>query len=1123
MSRKMLIIAANRGPVTLKNPRRPFTPEEFKKQLEERCPDLTKEQVVSLSDHYNIQYAPEIMALIELETRRFVKEAEYHAVLQALKAKGNFVLTGIEYLNDAQRIIISKILADDKELQVYIPVPSAGGEIELAAELKASGAGEEFDSACWVCSPGVDLMKGLDVESAEFNVMVNLTSKIMSSKDMPVAAVLLPKSEQYDHYNIVSNSLLWPLMHAVRTDLVLTSNLTQRGLFEKALNESILTLQEQQFLSTLVENPPIDISIPILNKCVKEGIDTLAPIEQIILDSILSNPTLIFVIERSRFILKEADMETGESVIYTDRYEQAWSRYKQVNDRFAKTIIKQVMLAEDKGEIAVVWLHDYPLLTAATKVRQYRSNLTIKYYHHPPFPRPENFILMPHAEEIIQAWLQVDEIRFQVPNYVENFFDTVRYFIAANKLISWKLEAKKIIAPDGRNIYVESTPIGLNYEAFARSAKKDKKTTSLITSIKETATIYPVSILGSCDEDTGRMGSFRLPVLLQPKIVFASGRADYIKGFIELLLAYKSLLEDLKNLLNKSKTIESTFIEEKGRQRVNAIRSILLILKTLPGDQSIFAYNAVWQRINQLVDEIRVLQADLSIVPMLYYTHKFTIEEMISFNRVADVFVVPIRSRDGFNRIAVEVITSWEGYGDDPVDQGVLILGSGAGVHKYINNFVISINSDASEAEFIQELREALIVGVSMTVSKRQGLISAAQKIIREDLPITAWVQQCLGLKLMGPLVKSVSFQVQDFIENIYQRGLYFLQAQRYQKAIERLNQAYERLTELGFAVSLDSEMVLYNLAEAYQKNNQYQNAHKYFNLALIVREKLLADGHQSFAGPMFVTNMNTKKSSLSEGLSIKQYQDTSTSMPIPFDPVVSNAGAQPLSPFGVGLIKQGIEWSGFMSLSVFHLLSPAFSNERMALSENKQINMTNTFQLSVSTLSQFGAGLMLGFVALRWISSFFNRGVKNICDLKPKSRLNFSVCSQKQKSVNSKLLERLLKLKQSVNIWKQQIEQLPLLQQKEIRWTLFALSEYSDQIEDMMTENNISVKIVHTLEKDIVSIRKEIYKELDELRFSSKLETVDLVSNMFKLNLNHVDTHRLQTQSYSNSSKYSS
>ena len=744
MPNKMLIIAANRGPVTLKAQQRPLLAHEFEEELKLWCPDLVEEQRVVVCNRYSTHYAEEVDGLIALEAQKIIDQAEYNLVEARLKAKGIFSLDGIENLSDKQRLAILKIVEQKKVFRVYIPVPSSGGENGLAAELRASGVREkEFQNVCWVCWPGVDFVEGLDVDSAEVALIADMVSKAMSTKEMGVAAVLFSKAEQHEYYDIIANSMLWPLMHATRSDLLFTASTTQLKALERVSNHNELTAEEMSLIDTLIDNPPVEIATSILNKCVTESVERLNPIELKILDSTLANPALIFVCERARYIRKNTHTERGHLVEYSEEFERAWASYKKVNQYFARQIIAQVEVAESRGESAVLWLHDYPLLTTAVDIKKERPELVIKYFQHPPFPKAENFILMPYADELIQSLLQVDEIRFQILDYVKNFLNTVRYFIEMNKLVGWHIDAQKIIAPDGRQVIVEHAPIGINYNEFAAHDEGNETATSMIAAIEEA-----VNISKSAEVDMQESNELSLLLPTKPKMVFAGGRIDYIKGFVELLLAYKILLEELAVLQTKINDICTSSVEDNALvNRVSAIRSIQLILKVLPTYQSITAYNVLWQRINQLVSQIKVLQIKLNLAPMTFYPYSLPMSGVIILTRAADVVVVPVRTRDGFNRMVPEAIAGWAGRNDkDHGQRGVMIVGSGAGVYEYINSFVLGVDSKANEEQFVDQLKEALITAVKMPLAEQQKWVVAAQKIVCMDLPITGWIRQCLGI-----------------------------------------------------------------------------------------------------------------------------------------------------------------------------------------------------------------------------------------------------------------------------------------------------------------------------------------------------------------------------------------
>lgn len=738
MPNKMLIIAANRGPVTLKAQQRPLLIHEFEDELKLCCPELAEAQRVLLCNRYVTHYARDIDALIALEAQNIVHQADYHLIEARLKDKGVFSLDDIENLSDNQRAAILNIINQKKTFGVYIPVPSSGGENGLAAELRASGAREKFQNACWVCWPGVDFVGSLDTDSAEVGLIADRVSKAMSTQEMGVAAVLFSKAEQHEYYDIIANSMLWPLMHATRSDLSYTANPIQLKALEKISNDDELTVEEAHLVDTLVENPPVDIAVSILNKCVTECVEKLNSIELKILDATLANPGLIFACERAQYIQKEANIDAGYLFEYTEEYERAWASYKKVNQYFARQIIAQVEAAESRGETAVLWLHDYPLLTTAADIKKKRPELVIKYFQHPPFPKAENFILMPYAGDLIQSLLQVDEIRFQILDYVKNFLNTVRYFIETGELGGWRVEGQKIIASDGRQVMVEHTPIGINYNDFSAHQEENETATSMIAAIEEAANISKL------DEEGLRIASL---VPIKPKIVFAGGRIDYIKGFVELLLAYKSLLEELSVFVNADVTKNSSKKNKTSLDRVYAIRSIQFILKVLPTYQSITAYNALWQRVNQLVSQIKILQTQLNLAPMTFYPYSLPMSGVIRLTRAADVVVVPVRSRDGFNRMVPEAFASWVGRSDkDSGQRGVMILGTGTGVYEYIDSLVLGVDSSAHEDQFVGQLKESLITAVTMPIAQQQQWVVAAQKIVRTDLPITGWIQHCLSL-----------------------------------------------------------------------------------------------------------------------------------------------------------------------------------------------------------------------------------------------------------------------------------------------------------------------------------------------------------------------------------------
>lgn len=95
--------------------------------------------------------------------------------------------------------------------------------------------------------------------------------------------------------------------------------------------------------------------------------------------------------------------------------------YCRVNDKFAdctldalRNVIKTLDEAGDHDTIPLVWVHDYQLLTTATKIRKVceEENLRCKlgFFLHIPFPSWDIMRLLPWDDQILQGMLGECEI-----------------------------------------------------------------------------------------------------------------------------------------------------------------------------------------------------------------------------------------------------------------------------------------------------------------------------------------------------------------------------------------------------------------------------------------------------------------------------------------------------------------------------------------------------------------------------------------------------------------------------------------------------------------------------------------------------------------------------------------
>ena len=94
---------------------------------------------------------------------------------------------------------------------------------------------------------------------------------------------------------------------------------------------------------------------------------------------------------------------------------EQWDAYVTVNERFAVT------LANISPPDSIVWIHDYQLQLVPKMLRELRSDVTIGFFLHIPFPPYELFSRLPWRTEIVEGLLGCDLLGFQRPMGTTNF------------------------------------------------------------------------------------------------------------------------------------------------------------------------------------------------------------------------------------------------------------------------------------------------------------------------------------------------------------------------------------------------------------------------------------------------------------------------------------------------------------------------------------------------------------------------------------------------------------------------------------------------------------------------------------------------------------------------------
>ena len=298
-----------------------------------------------------------------------------------------------------------------------------------------------------------------------------------------------------------------------------------------------------------------------------------------------------------------------------------WDAYERVNQRFADK------LAEISPPDAIVWIHDYQLQLVPKMLREQRSDVTIGFFLHIPFPPFELFSRLPWRSEIIEGLLGCDLIGFQRPMGAANFIRSARQLLQVD-------EHDRVVECLDHQTRVGVFPISID-----------------VAEVEETA---------AGRSTRQRMSQIRARLGDPEVILLGVDRLDYTKGIGLRLEAFGALLES---------------------NELDPERHVLVQVAT-PTREAVEHYQDERQEIERLVGEIngRFSRIGLPVIHYLYQTLGF--DELIALYRAGDVMLVT-PFRDGMNLVAKE-------YSAAHIDgDGVLVLSEFAGAADELTDAVL--------------------------------------------------------------------------------------------------------------------------------------------------------------------------------------------------------------------------------------------------------------------------------------------------------------------------------------------------------------------------------------------------------------------------------------------------
>lgn len=364
-----------------------------------------------------------------------------------------------------------------------------------------------------------------------------------------------------------------------------------------------------------------------------------------------------------------------------------WPTFREVNWAFAEAA------AREAAQGARVWIHDYNLWLVPGYLRQLRSDVTISFFHHTPFPAADMFNVLPWRREIVKSLLDCDIVGFHVPRYASNFVSVVRSLfdvevvqraMVAPELVSDGTALSERSAPtllgfEGRQIAVSSASVGVAVD-FIEERANDSKVQKDATDIR--------TALGDC------------------RLILSVGRTDYTKGGVDQLESFERVLTENPKLRGKVK----------------------LMHVSVSADRNMSAYARTQTGIEETAGRINGRFGTLAWQPIALISRAIPFDDLIKYYLAADVaWITPLV--DGMNLVCKEYLAA-RADGD-----GVLVLSEFAGAAVELNSAVIT--NPFSHRSMDQAILQAL----AMTEKERRDRMAELRRMVWK-YSVAAWGEE---------------------------------------------------------------------------------------------------------------------------------------------------------------------------------------------------------------------------------------------------------------------------------------------------------------------------------------------------------------------------------------------
>jgi trehalose 6-phosphate synthase/phosphatase len=367
--------------------------------------------------------------------------------------------------------------------------------------------------------------------------------------------------------------------------------------------------------------------------------------------------------------------------------ENQWNAYVQVNEQFAQAIIEEIKPGD------TLWVHDYQLMLVPKLIRQKVPDVTIGFFLHIPFPSFEIFRIFPKRREILSGLIGADLIGFHTYDYERHFLSSVKRIL--------HLEVNfNTINNEGREVVVNTFPMGIDFEKFQAVSKTHSEI------------------------DKSQYGEIRKQLSshrehTNGKLILSIDRLDYTKGILNRIEAFEIFLQRFPEYHEK----------------------IRLVMVIVPSRSEVSHYKQLKKKTDESIGRVNGLFSTVNWTPIWYYYRSFEFNDLIDLYRECEIgMVTPLR--DGMNLVAKEFLAT-------KIDsKGILILSELAGASKELHHALLVNPFDTLSLS--DAIHEAINMGNAEQVERNKPM---RERIRRYD--IHEWSKRFM--KELGAISEHVS------------------------------------------------------------------------------------------------------------------------------------------------------------------------------------------------------------------------------------------------------------------------------------------------------------------------------------------------------------------------------